>query len=55
MGIDSFNIKSGCLGKLMSGRMNNTGDNGCETRKRSYREFIKRLVRISALKLERKE
>jgi len=55
MGIDSFNIKSGCVGKLMSGRMNNTGDKGFETRKESYCEIIKRCGRISALRLERKE
>jgi PAS domain S-box-containing protein len=47
MGIDSLNIKSGCVGKCMRGRLNNTGDKGCETRRKSYREFIKRCVRIS--------
>ena len=47
MGIDIFNIKSGCVGKLMSGRMNNRGDNACVSRKGPRRKSIKRYVRIS--------
>ena len=55
MGIESFNIKSGCVGKLMSGRINNTDDKGVETRKKSHRDLIKMRVRVSALRLKRKE
>lgn len=47
MGIDIFNIKSGCVGKLMSGRINNKGDNACVSRKGSRHESLKRCVRIS--------
>jgi hypothetical protein len=47
MGIDSFNIKSGCVGKLMSGRTNTRGDNACVSRKVSRCESIKRHGRIS--------
>jgi hypothetical protein len=47
MGIDFFNIKSGCVGKLMRGSMDNRVDNACVSRKGPRRESIRRYVRIS--------